>query len=290
MKINRLITNVNRWEGRFGNDIKYIVMHYTAGDGDTARGNCQYFLNEYRGASAHFFVDETSVWQSVELCDSAWHCGDNPPSRNGATNLNSIGIEMCSDIISGDYVISDDTVNNAAELVWYLLDLYPNAILCRHYDVTGKRCPMPWVDRPELWTEFQRKIKEDRPMTADEKKAFKALQDEVTAQKKKIDALTKALEKNSVADGALAERVAVLAERVAVCEKTAIRQAKEIKEVDSRTEVKWDDTASCPKWLKPTINKLVTKGYLKGDGDGLAITYEMARILVIEDRAGEFDG
>ena len=282
MKINRLITNVNRWEGRFGNDIKYIVMHYTAGDGDTAKGNCQYFKDTYRGASAHFFVDETSVWQSVELYDSAWHCGDNPPSHNGATNLNSIGIEMCSDIIGGEYVISDETVNNAAELVWYLLDMYPNAILCRHYDVTGKKCPMPWVDHPELWTEFQRKIKEDRPMTADEKKAFKALQNEVTAQKKKIDALTKALEKNTVDDK-------VLAEKVATCEKAAIRHAKEIKEVDSRTEVKWDDTASCPKWLKPTINKLVTKGYLKGDGDGLAITYEMARILVIEDRAGVFD-
>lgn len=275
MKINRLITNVNRWEGRFGNDIKYIVMHYTAGDGDTAKGNCQYFLNEYRGASAHFFVDETSVWQSVELYDSAWHCGDNPPSHNGATNLNSIGIEMCSDIIGGDYVISDDTVNNAAELVWYLLDMYPNAILCRHYDVTGKKCPMPWVDDESLWTEFQRKIKEDRPMTADERKEFAAL-------KKKVEALTKALKKNTAADG-------MLAEKVASCEKTAIRQAKEIKEVDSRTEVKWDDTASCPKWLKPTINKLVTKGYLKGDGDGLAITYEMARILVIEDRAGVFD-
>jgi N-acetylmuramoyl-L-alanine amidase CwlA len=257
-------------------------MHYTAGNGDTAKGNCQYFLNDYRGASAHFFVDETSVWQSVELWDSAWHCGDNPPSRNGATNLNSIGIEMCSDIIGGDYIISDDTVNNAAELVWYLLDLYPNAILCRHYDVTGKKCPMPWVDHPELWTEFQRKIKEDKPMTADEKKAFKALQNEVTGLKKKTDALTKALEKNTIADEQLKARVDDLAGM-------QLKLGRAIQELNSRTEVKWDDTASCPKWLKPTINKLVTKGYLKGDGDGLAITYEMARILVIEDRAGVFD-
>jgi N-acetylmuramoyl-L-alanine amidase CwlA len=257
-------------------------MHYTAGNGDTAKGNCQYFLNDYRGASAHFFVDETSVWQSVELKDSAWHCGDNPPSHNGATNLNSIGIEMCSDIIGGDYVITDETVDNAAELVWYLLDLYPNAILCRHYDVTGKKCPMPWVDNPELWTEFQRKIKEDRPMTADEKKAFKALQSEVTGLKKKTDALTKALEKNTIADEQLKARVDDLAGM-------QLKLGRAIQELNSRTEVKWDDTASCPKWLKPTINKLVTKGYLKGDGDGLAITYEMARILVIEDRAGVFD-
>jgi len=282
MKINRLITNVNRWEGRFGNDIKYIVMHYTAGDGDTARGNCQYFKDTYRGASAHFFVDETSVWQSVELCDSAWHCGDNPPSHNGATNLNSIGIEMCSDIIGGEYVISDETVNNAAELVWYLLDMYPNAILCRHYDVTGKKCPMPWVDDESLWTEFQRKIKEDKPMTADEKKAFKALQNEVTGLKKKTDALTKALEKNSVADEQLKAKVNDIAGM-------ELKLGRAIQELNSRTEVKWETVEACPKWLKPTIQKLVTKGYLKGDGDGLAITNEMGRILVINDRAGVYD-
>lgn len=276
MKINRLTTNVNRWKGREGCDIKYIVMHYTAGNGDTARGNCEYFRNEYRAASAHFFVDQTSVWQCVELADSAWHCGDNPPSRNGATNLNSIGIEMCSKKdANGIYFIPDETVENAAWLVWKLLDLYPNAKLCRHYDVTGKRCPMPWVDNPELWTEFQRKIKEDKPMTTAEKKAFAALESQVATLKKELS-------KNAKAD----EQLNV---RVGICEGVVLKQTKQIKEVDRRTEVKWDTVDSCPKWLRPTVQKLVDKGYLKGDKNGLAITYEMGRILVIEDRAGVFD-
>lgn len=274
MTINRLITDVNRWEGRFGQSVEWIVLHYTAGKGDTARGNCLYFLNEYRAASAHFFVDETSVWQSVELEDSAWHVGD-AQSRNGATNLNSIGIEMCSDYKDGAYYISDPTVQNALELVWYLLELYPNAKLCRHYDVTGKRCPMPWVDNPRLWDEFYTKAEAKRPMTDAEKKAFKALE-------KKVNALSTALEKNSLAD----ENLTV---RVGICEDTELAQAKEIKAVDSRTEVKYNSVAECPKWLKPTVEKLVKKGYLKGDGKGLALTYDMARILVIEDRAGVFD-
>lgn len=276
MKINRLITKVNRWKGREGCDIKYIVMHYTAGDGDTARGNCEYFRNEYRAASAHFFVDQTSIWQCVELADSAWHCGDNPPSRNGATNLNSIGIEMCSKKdANGVYFIPDETVENAAWLVWKLLDLYPNAKLCRHYDVTGKRCPMPWVDDESLWHEFQRKIKEDKPMTPAERKRVEALEN-------KVEALTKALAKSTKA-------YETLATQIGICEDVDLKQSKTIKELDSRTEVRWDTVDSCPKWLEPTVEKVVKKGYLKGDKTGLAITNEMGRILVIEDRAGVFD-
>lgn len=44
-----------------------------------------------------------------------------------------------------------------------------------------------------------------------------------------------------------------------------------------------------PGWAKPTIQKLVDKGYLKGDGNGLGLTDEMLKIFVILDRAGKFD-
>lgn len=33
----------NYYSGRGGNSIKYIVMHYTANDGDTDEGNAHYF-------------------------------------------------------------------------------------------------------------------------------------------------------------------------------------------------------------------------------------------------------
>ena len=35
----------NFYSGRGGNSIKYIVVHYTAGNGDTAMNNAQYFHN-----------------------------------------------------------------------------------------------------------------------------------------------------------------------------------------------------------------------------------------------------
>lgn len=42
-----------------------------------------------------------------------------------------------------------------------------------------------------------------------------------------------------------------------------------------------------PDWAKPTIQKLVNKGYLKGDEEGkLGLTTDLLRVLVINDRAG----
>ena len=43
----------NYYAGRGGNSIKYIVMHYTANDGDTDEGNAHYFQGAGRRASAH---------------------------------------------------------------------------------------------------------------------------------------------------------------------------------------------------------------------------------------------
>ena len=44
-----------------------------------------------------------------------------------------------------------------------------------------------------------------------------------------------------------------------------------------------------PEWARPTIQKLVDKGILKGDGNGLNLTDELLRMLVINDRAGIYD-
>lgn len=44
-----------------------------------------------------------------------------------------------------------------------------------------------------------------------------------------------------------------------------------------------------PEWAKPTIQKLVDKGILKGDDNGLNLTEDLMRILVINDRAGLYD-
>ena len=44
-----------------------------------------------------------------------------------------------------------------------------------------------------------------------------------------------------------------------------------------------------PEWARPTIQKLVDKGILKGGDDGLNLTEDLMRILVINDRAGLYE-
>ena len=53
-------------------NIKYIVLHYTANNGDTDTGNGNYFANNIVGASAHYFVDEDSCTQAVPDDYIAW--------------------------------------------------------------------------------------------------------------------------------------------------------------------------------------------------------------------------
>lgn len=44
-----------------------------------------------------------------------------------------------------------------------------------------------------------------------------------------------------------------------------------------------------PDWAKPTISKLVKKGYLKGEGGGvLDLSEDAIKLLVINDRAGVY--
>ena len=55
--------------------IKYIGLHYTGNDGDSADANANYFKKNIVKASAHYFVDDTSVVQSVPDDYVAWSVG-----------------------------------------------------------------------------------------------------------------------------------------------------------------------------------------------------------------------
>lgn len=159
MEIKRNITTQN-----FNNSsisrIKYIVVHYTGNNGDTAYGNTKY-SKEYRGASAHYFVDENSIYQSVEDKNVAWHCGANSYKHPYCRNSNSLGVELCSRKDSkGNYYFNDKTVDNAVELVKMLMTKYnvPIANVIRHYDVTGKNCPAPFVRDNKAWQDFKNRL------------------------------------------------------------------------------------------------------------------------------------
>ena len=147
--------------------IEFLVIHYTANNGDTVQNNLDYFSCNAAGASAHYFVDENGYGQSVKDADTAWHCGASSYRHEACRNANSIGMELCSRKDSrGNYYFMDQTVYNAAALARQLMQTYgiDRAHVLRHYDVTGKRCPAPMVDTPTLWENFLNLL-EDKTMT-----------------------------------------------------------------------------------------------------------------------------
>ena len=54
-------------------------------------------------------------------------------------------------------------------------------------------------------------------------------------------------------------------------------------------EVRYNTVEECPDWARETIQKLIDKGYLGGTGEGLDLSADMVRLLVILDRAGAFN-
>ena len=147
--------------------IEFLVIHYTANNGDTVQNNLDYFAGNAVGASAHYFVDENGYGQSVKDADTAWHCGASSYRHEACRNANSIGMELCSRKDSrGNYYFMDQTVYNAAALARQLMQTYgiDRAHVLRHYDVTGKQCPAPMVDNPTLWENFLNLL-EDKTVT-----------------------------------------------------------------------------------------------------------------------------
>lgn len=141
-------------------DIKYIVIHYTGNYGDTAKDNAVFFAREKVGVSAHYFVDENNVYQSVKDEDIAWHCGTTGKYYHTyCRNKNSIGIEIC--MLDKNSNLRLNSINRAIQLTKYLMDKYNVDIshVLRHYDVTHKNCPKPFVDNPVLWTSFKTALK-----------------------------------------------------------------------------------------------------------------------------------
>ena len=145
------------------NDIKYVVVHYTANPSSTAAANAQYYQSgNTGGVSAHYFVDEFGIWRGVREKDIAGHCGkwSNTTYLTDCRNDNSIGVELCCKSMSGmkasqltgyedDLYIENQTISNAVTLIKDIMHRYGIKIdhVIRHYDVHSgrKMCPRPFI-------------------------------------------------------------------------------------------------------------------------------------------------
>ena len=162
--INRTkLCNPSNYTNLDSRNIEYLVYHYTGNTKDTAKANANYFMGTNRQASAHYFVDDTSIWQSVDVNDQAWHCGTSGTYYHDVCrNKNSIGIEMCC--TAGNYKIGEKAVENAAQLgaalCKYLGISDVDKYVVRHYDVTHKNCPAQMAGSNNAeWAAFKARIK-----------------------------------------------------------------------------------------------------------------------------------
>jgi N-acetylmuramoyl-L-alanine amidase len=162
MEIKKMITPYNRTV-MSNKKNEFIVIHYV-GAVSSARANAIYFQQKLVGdkkASAHYFVDEKDIYQVVENKDVAWHCGAKYYKHLRCRNTNSIGIEMCCYRNSkGEIEVSEEVEKRTIELTKELMKKYniPIQNILRHYDVTGKNCPAPFVRNNNRWINFLNKL------------------------------------------------------------------------------------------------------------------------------------
>lgn len=136
-----------------------IVVHYVGNPGTTAEQNRSYFNNlaELKNAyaSSHYVVGlQGEIIQCVPLDEIAY------ASNN--RNYDTISIECCHQDADGRF--TDDTYNSLVRLVAALCRTYglnPETDVIRHYDVTGKLCPIYYVNNPDEWYAFKLSVKNE---------------------------------------------------------------------------------------------------------------------------------
>lgn len=174
-----LANRENYGSSRSASSIKYLVFHYTANDGDHDTNNAKYFRDNVTYNSAHYFVDDDSITQSVPDLYSAYAVGGDKWSDTKQTggglmygiikNANSISIEMCDTQKDGVLQATEATIERAAALGRALMEKYdiPIENVYRHFDVNGKHCPAYLMDA-QKWADFKKRL-EDEPDVTEER-------------------------------------------------------------------------------------------------------------------------
>lgn len=132
-----------------------IVIHYTANPGTSAENNRNYFeslaVKETTYASSHYIVGlQGEIIQCIPMTEIAYASNDR--------NMDTISIECCHPSETGEF--TQETYESLVALTAALCveyDLEEEDIL-RHYDVTGKLCPLYYVEHEDEWKVFRREV------------------------------------------------------------------------------------------------------------------------------------
>ena len=150
-----LISNNNSYAGQTP---VYIVIHNTDNyaKGAKAHAKAQHDGN-FKGYSAHVFVDDTEAYQALPYDRGAWHVGVNYGGRLFGTvnNRNAVGIEMCVQEGYNYEKAFQNTVQVCKQIMKQLG--IPSDRVVQHYDVCAKNCPSAIRAKGD-WNRFKQLI------------------------------------------------------------------------------------------------------------------------------------
>ena len=133
--------------------VNAVVIHYVGNPNTTAGQNRSYFENLATtgdtSASSNLIVGmEGEALLCVPLDEVAYCSNDR--------NYDTVSIEFCHPNTDGKP--SQATYDTLVKLTAWLCDLYgldAQEGIIRHYDVTGKQCPLYFVQNEGEWTQFK---------------------------------------------------------------------------------------------------------------------------------------
>ncbi len=137
--------------------VEKIVIHYLGNPETTAQQNHDYFESlkdlQNESMSANFVIGiEGEIIECVPPGEIAY-------ASNSMNHL-SVSIENCHLDETGQF--TEETYESCVRLTAYLLEEYglEREDIIRHYDVTGKECPLYYVEHEDKWEEFRDDVME----------------------------------------------------------------------------------------------------------------------------------
>ena len=132
--------------------INDIVVHYVGNPRTTAQQNRDFYNQEDSDVCSHFVVGiDGEIIMCVPLTEKSASSNDR--------NRDTISIEVCHPDITGEF--TDASYESLIKLVNWLRSSFNLSTdhVIRHYEVTGKECPMYFVRNPEKWDQFKEDLK-----------------------------------------------------------------------------------------------------------------------------------
>ena len=141
----------NSRRGEYLEELTAIAIHYVGNPGSTARANRNFYGKDDTTVNSHFLVGlEGEVIWCLPLEEKS--------SATSDRNRDTISIEVCHPDEGGEF--SPASYQALVELTAWLcveLDLSAKDVI-RHYDATGKACPLYYVDNEEAWEQLKQDV------------------------------------------------------------------------------------------------------------------------------------